>query len=79
MTSHTERTAIDHVTQRLSSQFPTVDVAVVGAVVSEAQRRFDTPPTREFVPILVEDAARNLLRVLPETRSGPMRNPPPTR
>ena len=54
MTSDTERSAIYHVTQRLSVRFPMVDAAVVGRVVQETQRRFDDHPIREFVPILVE-------------------------
>jgi len=65
MTTDTERHAIDLVTHRLSSQFPRVDAAVVARVVRDVQRRFDAHPTREFVPILVEDAARDVLRVLP--------------
>jgi len=70
MTSDTERSAIYHVTQRLSVRFPMVDAAVVGRVVQETQRRFDAHPIREFVPILVEDAARDVLRVLPEAGKG---------
>ena len=70
MTSDTERSAIYHVTQRLSVRFPMVDAAVVGRVVQETQRRFDAHPIREFVPILVEDAARDVLRVLPEAGMG---------
>jgi hypothetical protein len=62
MSSDAERIAIDHVAQRLSARFPTVD-----PVVHEAHRRFQAHPTREFVPILVEGTARDTLRVLPAT------------
>ena len=67
MTSEVERSAIDHLAQRLCTQFPTVDAAVVARVVRETHHRFDAHPTREFVPILVEDAASDTLRVMPTT------------
>ena len=67
MTSDTERIAIDLVAQRLSARFPTVDPALVARVVHHAYCRFQAHPTREFVPILVEDSARDTLRVLPAT------------
>jgi len=68
MTSDPERLANDLVKQRLSSRFPMVGDAVVARVVRDAHHRFDGHPTREFVPILVEDAARDMLRVLPAAR-----------
>jgi len=37
--------------------------------VQEAHARFAGHPTREFVPILVEDSARDRLRVTPARRS----------
>ena len=64
MTSTPERMAIDHVAQRLSAQFCTLDIGLVARVVWDIHRHFDTHPTREFVPILVEDAARDRLRVM---------------
>jgi len=67
MTSDAERIAIDHVAQRLSARFPTVDPVVVARVVHDAHRRYEVHPTREFVPILVEDTARDTLSVLPAT------------
>ena len=60
--SRAERAAIDHVVQRLSAQFG------VHRVVQDTYRRFDGHPTREFVPILVEDVARDRLRVTPVRR-----------
>ena len=46
-----------------------LDPDVVQRVVRETHRRFDGHPTREFVPILVEDSARDRLRVTPVGRS----------
>jgi len=69
-TSRAERAAIDHVVQRLSAQFSMLDPAVVQRVVREVHARFAGHPTREFVPILVEDSARDRLRVTPARRSG---------
>ena len=63
--SRAERAAITHVVQRLSAQFSMLDPAVVQRVVQDTYRRFDGHPTREFVPILVEDSARDRLRVTP--------------
>lgn len=65
MIADTERHAIEHVAQRLSRHFPAVDPAVVRRVVRDMYHRFDAHPTREFVPILVEEAARDRLTVMP--------------
>ena len=67
--SRAERAAIDHVVQRLSAQFSMLDPAVVQRFVREAHARFAGHPTREFVSILVEDSARDRLRVTPVRRS----------
>ena len=64
MTSNAERTAINRVAQRLSTQFHTVDPVVVSQVVWNTHRHFDGHPTRDLVPVLVEDAARDTLRVM---------------
>ena len=42
-----------------------LDPAVVQRVVQDTHARFAGHPTREFVPILVEDSARDRLRVTP--------------
>ena len=65
MTSDPERAAIDHVAQRLSRQFTNLDTTLVARVVWDTYRHFDTHPTRDVVPILVQDAARDRLRVMP--------------
>ena len=46
-----------------------LDPAVVQRVVQDTHRRFAGHPIREFVPILVEDSARDRLRVTPVPRS----------
>ena len=75
-----DSSAIDHVAQRLSRQFSNLDVAVVARVVWDTYRCFDGHPTRDVVPILVQDAARDRLRVMPTPprsarRAAPYRNP----
>jgi hypothetical protein len=66
--SRAESAAIAHVVQRLSAQFSMLDPAVVQRVVQDTHARFAGHPTREFVPILVEDSARDRLRVTPVRR-----------
>ena len=60
-----ERSAIDLVAQRLSRQFANLDTDLVNRVVWDTYRHFDAHPTRDVVPILVQDAARDRLRVMP--------------
>jgi hypothetical protein len=64
VTSDAERLAIAQVAQTLSLRFPHIAPAVVSRVVRETHARYGAHPTREFVPILVEDAARDRLRVI---------------
>ena len=77
-TSDAEYTAIDRVTQRLSTRFPTLAPAVVEQVVLDRHRRYAEHPNREFVPILVEDAAVDVLRVIPQPRTDCGNNHPET-
>jgi len=65
MPSDAEHAAIDLVAQRLSRQCSTMDTALVARVVWDTHRHLDTHPTRDVVPILVQDAARDRLRVMP--------------
>ena len=69
MTSDPERAAIDHVAQRLSRQFTNLDTTLVARVAWDTYRHFDTHPTRDVVPILVQDAARD--RLPGDARSDP--------
>ena len=71
-----ERSAINHVAQRLSHQFSNLDTSVVARVVWDTYRHFDAHPTRDVVPILVQDAARDRLRVVPTT-TRPAGHPAP--
>ena len=71
MASDAERIAIDHVAHRLSRQFGIFDAALVARVVWDTYRHFDAHPARDVVPVMVEDAARDRLRVMPAMlRSG---------
>jgi hypothetical protein len=65
MPTEPEHSAINHVAQRLSLQFTNLDTNLVNRVVWDTYRHFDAHPTREVVPILVQDAARDRLRVMP--------------
>jgi|GEM_PF-834445 len=76
MNSDPEGAAIDHVAQRLSRQFTNIDTALVTRVVWDTYRHFDTHPTRDVVPIRVQDAARDRLRVMPTTARA-ARHPAP--
>ena len=65
MPTEPERSAIDHLAQRLSRQFANLDTDLVNRVVWDTYRHFDVHLTRDVVPILVQDAARDRLRVMP--------------
>jgi hypothetical protein len=65
MSSETERSAIDLVARCLSRQFANLDIDLVARVVWDTYRHYAAHPTRDVVPILVHDAARGRLRVLP--------------
>ena len=49
---------------------PPLDAALVQQVARDTRGRFDGHPTREFVPILVEDSARDRLRMTPASSTG---------
>jgi hypothetical protein len=78
VTSDPERAAIDYVAHRLSRQFTNLDTALVARVVWDTYRHFDAHPTRDVVPILVQDAARDRLRVMP-TATRTAHHPVPQR
>ena len=52
MPSQPERSAIDHVAQRLSRQFTNLDTDLVNRVVWDTYRHFDAHATRDIVPII---------------------------
>lgn len=57
-----ERTRVAEVVERLRGRYPTVPADRIVAVVSEAHREFDTARVRDYVPVLVEKRARDVLR-----------------
>ncbi len=55
-----EREAVEHVFQRLIARFPDVPAATVRETVHKVHDELDGP-VRDYVPLLVENAARNAL------------------
>ena len=53
-----EAEAISRVTRRLQQQFPALPAETVEAIVTGRYHVFDGRPIRDFIPILVEQAAR---------------------
>ena len=54
----------------------TLDTDLVARVVWDTYRHFDAHPTRDVVPILVQDAARDRLRVIPSSARSARRDRP---
>ena len=78
MNHRSEEQAVQAVEERLRARFPDVDPAVVKDVVHGTHAEL-TGPVRDFVPVLVEHAARNrlartarapVLRTLPSPGEG---------
>jgi hypothetical protein len=67
MPTEPQNSAIDLVAQRLSRQFVHLNTELVARVVWDTYRHYDEHPNRDVVPILVQDAARDRLRVIPTT------------
>lgn len=63
-----EGTRIQEVTQRLQTRFPQLEPGRVATVVRGAHREFDAASVRDFVPMLVEKRAREVLDL--EVRTG---------
>ena len=57
-----EDAAIDHVVDRLTSQFPSVPAEDIATRVSEVRSTFDEAPIRDFVPVIVEHDVKDQLR-----------------
>jgi hypothetical protein len=62
MSAHAEHTPIDAVIQRLTERFPTVPPERVAAVVHEELQQFEDARVTDFVPVLVEHEAHDVLR-----------------
>src|SRR6476620_4829746 len=58
-----EHHAIDEVIARLTSRFPTVDAGHVADIVHEETGKLDGGRVRDFIPVLVERAATERLRL----------------
>jgi hypothetical protein len=56
--ANNEAEAISRITRRLQQQFPELPAEAVEAIVNGRYHAFDGRPIRDFVPILVEHAAR---------------------
>jgi hypothetical protein len=66
-----EDRAIDEVVSRLSERFPTVSPERIAVVVDEELHRFDGGRVRDFVPVLVERAAKKRLKAEGATLDSP--------
>jgi hypothetical protein len=64
MVESSERTAIQHVVDRLQARYPAVPPDTVTTVVQHNHARFDGRPIREFVPLFVERTSRQELAQL---------------
>ncbi|RZT26228.1 hypothetical protein EV589_1983 [Mycobacterium sp. BK558] len=54
MVDSSEWTAIQHVVERLTERYPTVEPDTVITVVHRFDAEFDGRPVRDFVPLFVE-------------------------
>lgn len=57
-----EQAAVRGVVERLCQQFPHLDVDTVTRTVHARYHHLDQAPVRDFIPVLVERAAREQLR-----------------
>jgi hypothetical protein len=59
-----EDSRVADVVHRLQTRFPSLDPSLVATVVGDAHRELDHASVRDFVPILVEKQARDVLQQL---------------
>ena len=57
-----EDAAVEHVVERLTSRFPDLPPRLVEQTVTEIHDSFDGAPIRDFVPVIVEHDAKDVLR-----------------
>lgn len=62
MSANADHSPIDAVVQRLGERFPTVSPERISAVVDEELARFDGARVTDFIPVLVEHEAHDVLR-----------------
>jgi hypothetical protein len=72
MGDNVEEDALDTVVDRLSERFPSLARQHVREIVDEEQQRLEGAPIRDFVPVLVEHAAKERLREEAEPVSIPV-------
>jgi hypothetical protein len=60
--SSEERDRVAEVVERLMARYPAVPHERIVDAVAQAHRELDTARVRDFVPVLVEKRARDLIR-----------------
>jgi len=63
-----EKQAVAQVSEQLAARFPDVPVTTVWLTVDQELHKLDGRPVRNYVPVLVERAAREALAALSGTR-----------
>ena len=62
MSANADQSPIEGVVQRLTERYPSLPPDRVASVVDEEFHRFDDAKVTDFVPVLVEHDAREVLR-----------------
>ena len=62
-----EKQAVAQVCERLAERFPELPAPTIRLTVDQEHRKLDGRPVRDYVPVLVERAAREALATI----SGP--------
>jgi hypothetical protein len=62
MESDEEARALDGVIDRLAERFPHIPRTSIARAVHEEHNLFDGSPVRDYIPVLVEHAAKRRLR-----------------
>jgi len=62
MESDDEARALDGVTDSLAERFPHIQRTSIARAVREEHEVFDGSPVRDYIPVLVEHAAKQRLR-----------------
>lgn len=67
-----ESVALEQVAARLHRRFPLAEAAMVDKLVATFNEQYDGRPIRDFVPVLVEREATEVLRALTPPREQPL-------
>ena len=65
MTLQQDEQALEHVAERLQVRFPQLDPGMITSVIDGVSHRYDASPIRDFLPILIEREASDLLTQVP--------------